>query len=256
MHAGARVLLALLSSFAFGAPACAYTLEPSLVLLRPAGGESSAFVRLVNRNPKPEAVEITIHEHAKDIEGAAITGAPADEQFLVYPAQVVLMPGDEVGVQVRWMGDPALARERAFTLVAREVAIPRAAPLPEANAGMRVDVTVLVNYEARLYVTPRGVRARVVVESVTDVPPAAGRSGGVDVVLANEGSSQQALTNLSLLLMPVDASGTPVRQQAVTVPALAPGASRAPLLAGERRRLHLPRPEALPAGRIHVQLSP
>lgn len=256
MHAGVRVFLALLSSFAFGLPACAYTLEPNLVLLRPAGSEASAFVRLVNRNQKPEAVEITIHEHTKDLEGAAITGAPADEQFLVYPAQVVLMPGDEVGVQVRWMGDPALARERAFTLVAREVAIPRAAPLPEAGAAMRVDVTVLVNYEARLYVTPRGVRPRVVVDSVTDVPAAAGKRGAVDVVLANEGSSQQALTGLSLLLVPLDAGGTPLRQQALTVPALAPGASRAPLLAGERRRLHIPRPAALPAGRIHVLLSP
>lgn len=250
-------LAALLFLAGLAPPSDAYTLEPPLALLRPAGSDSSVFFRLRNRERVPAAVEITIHEHSKDIDGKGITGPPADELFLVYPAQVVLVPGDEAAVQVRWIGDPALARERAFTLITREVAIPSAMPTPEVTSGVRIQLNVLLNYEARIYVRPRAARAMVLVESVTELPPSAGSTRpSLEVVLANDGSSQQDLQALGLLLAPMDASGSPLRQQAVRLPAAGHAGTGAPLLAGERRRLTLPRPEALPAGPVHVQLAP
>jgi len=137
-------------------PALAYTVSPNLVLLRSRGAESSGFIQLENKGAKPAAVEITIHEVHKDLDGQAISGKAADDDFIIYPAQLVMVPGDEVGVQVRWIGELALDAERAYTLVAREVPIPRkSGEESEPSVGIRVDITVLMNYEVRIYVALR-----------------------------------------------------------------------------------------------------
>ncbi len=147
--------------------AAAYSVAPSLVTLRSAGSGSSGFLRLENRATKPAAIQLTIHEHRKDLDGKTIRGAEADDDFIIFPAQLVMTPGDEVSVQVRWIGVPALATERAYTIVTEEVAIPRkAAGQADASAGVTIDITVLMNYEVRIYVTPPDAKAKMVVESV------------------------------------------------------------------------------------------
>ncbi len=163
-----------------------------------------------------------------------------------------MVPGDEASVQVRWIGEGPLSAERAYTLVTREVAIPSAVPLPEVTSGVHIAVTVLLNYEARIYVTPPGARPRLVVESVADVaagPPT------LEVVLANEGTAHQDLADASLLLVPSAPDGSPLRQQGVRLALRDVPGTRAHLLAGERRRLRIPRPESFPAGRVHVLLA-
>lgn len=249
--------LAAFGCLALGFDAAAYTVEPNLLLLRPAGAESSTFLRLQNKQGRPVAVEITVNEHAKDLDGASLHGKPADDQFLVFPSQLILLPGDEAAVQVRWVGDAALDRERAFTLTTREVAIPTDAPLPEPTRGLRLSLTLLLNYEVRLYVRPNGARARLVLESVSDAraPPDVPAGRMLELVLANEGTAQQALGGLKLTLRPADPQGAPVAGPSVTLPVSGLAGARSPLLAGERRRLLLPRPEGFPAGRVHVQFA-
>jgi fimbrial chaperone protein len=235
----------------------AYVIAPALVTLRSAGAESNTFFRLQNPEPKAVAVEITIQEHDKDIDGNAIAGPAADDLFVVFPSQIVLVPGDEAAVQVRWIGDAAPPRERVFALVAREVAIPPASPEPESTSDVRVDLTVLVNYEARLYVAPPGARPQVIVASATEVAPgpADAQQPMLEVILANEGTAHRDLAGLALQIAPVDAAGAPLPRQAVTVPVRDLPGARPHLLAGEQRRLRIPRPSVLPAGRLDVQLA-
>jgi hypothetical protein len=136
--------------------------------------------------------------------------------------------------------------------VTREVAVPRVMPSPEVTSGVRVDITVLVNYEARIYVTPPGARPRLVVDSVADAaagPPA------LEVVLANQGTAHQVLTGTALILVPSAPDGSQLRQQAITLSLRELPAARPHLLAGERRRLRIPRPASFPPGRIHVLLA-
>ena len=100
-------------------------MEPSLLRLGVSGGDSSAFLRLSNRAAKPAAIEIVINEFDRDLDGRGVLGREADDDFIVYPAQVILMPGDETSVQVRWIGEAVSNVERAFALTTREVSIPR-----------------------------------------------------------------------------------------------------------------------------------
>lgn len=243
-------------------PASAYSLTPSLLMLSPTGSGSSAFLRLANREMLPVAVELTINEHQKDLAGQPVTGPAADNDFLIYPAQLVLMPGDEVAVQVRWISESILPTERVYTLVARQVPIPQAAAQePEATEGIRLNVRVLLNYEARIYVTPPGAKPNVTVESASESPPPPGDGPGaagsdrIEVTLVNQGTAHKSLRTHSLIIVPLDSAGIPLRQPAVTVPAKDVPGLTPHLLAGDRRRLLIPRPAGLPAGPVRVILS-
>lgn len=164
----------------------------------------------------------------------------------------MLLPGDETAVQVRWIGEPQIASERAYTLVARQVPIPPpvgASTEPEPTEGVRLDITVLMNYEVRIYVTPPGARAKIAVESVRDGTPTATGEPQLEIILANLGQARAVLADTSLVLS-ADPPGAASRS--FVVPGSAVPALKAPILAGERRRLCVPRPAGLPPGPVRV----
>lgn len=239
---------ALLLAVALGLPAqaIAYTVEPAVLGLGVSGGDSSAFLRLSNRAAKAVAIEIVINEFDRDLDGKGILGRQADEDFIVYPAQMILMPGDETSVQVRWIGESVSNVERAFSLTTREVIVPRKEQDPsDTGEGVRVNVNVLTNYDVRIYVTPRGAKPKVTVESA-DVQP---EGNLLEVTLANRGTAHHPLRDLSLVVTPRE------RQPPVTLAASdVPGMSAA-LLPGGRRRLLIPWPAGLPVGPVRVVLS-
>lgn len=238
------------------AQALAYTVEPSVLKLGGSGGDSSAFLRLSNRAAKPVAIEIAINEFDRDLDGRGVMGREADEDFIVYPAQVILMPGDETSVQVRWIGEFVSNVERAFALTTREVAIPQKEKEQEqadAGEGARININVLTNYDVRIYVTPRGAKPNVTVESTSMQTQSQGNM--LEVTLANRGTAHHSLRDLSLLLMPVEPDSTSLRQPAMTLAARdVPGMSAA-LLAGARRRLLIPWPAGLPVGSVRALVS-
>jgi fimbrial chaperone protein len=255
-----RGSLLLAISLWLQAQAFAYTVEPSLLRLGVGSGDSSTFLRLSNRATEPTAIEIVINEFDRDLDGRGVTGRPADDEFIVYPAQMILMPGDEASVQVRWIGETVLNVERTFALTTREVSIPRQdQERPEIGEGIgegvriNVNVNVLTNYDVRIYVTPRGAKPKVTVEAASARTQAEGNL--LEVRLANQGTAHHPLKDLSLVLMPLDPSGASLRQSPVTLAARdVPGMSAA-LLAGGRRRLLIPWPAGLPAGSVRAVLS-
>lgn len=247
-----RGALLLAVSLWLPAPAPAYTVEPTVLRLGVNGGDSSAFVRLSNRAAKPAAVEIVINEFERDLEGKGIVGREADDDFIVYPAQLILMPGDETSVQIRWIGEAVSNVERAFALTTREVSIShKEQDASETGEGVRINVNVLTNYDVRIYVTPRGAKPKVSVDAADVRTQPDGNL--LEVTLANRGTAHQQLRDLSLVLVPLERSDSSLRP--VTLAARdVPGMSAA-LLAGGRRRLLIPWPAELPAGPVRVVLS-
>jgi fimbrial chaperone protein len=241
-------------------PASAYTASTSLVTLQTSGSGSSTFLWLENKNTKPAAVEFSINEHLKNIDGKTILGVEAGDNFIIYPAQIVMLPGDEISVQLLWVGEPVLEAEQVYTLLTREVAIPRKVDSSEA---VRIDITVLLNYESRVYVTPPGARPNVVVESVAEVTQSKSADENLatddplmlEIILVNQGTAHLSMRNMSLVFVPLDPTGAPLTQFSVTLAAIQIPAMRPHLLAGDRRRLLIQRPDGLPPGPVGVSLS-
>jgi P pilus assembly chaperone PapD len=153
-------------------------------------------------------------------------------------------------VQVRWIGPAALDTEHAYTVVTRQVPIPRAAAdATEPAEGVHLDITVLMNYEVRVYVTPPGAKPKVVVESVATVPGKAD-SDQLEIMLVNQGTARASLGGASLELR----AERSLPRNVITLPPGSLPALKTPILPGERRRLVVPRPSGLPPGPVRVSL--
>src|SRR5688572_9827505 len=92
-------------------------------------------------------------------------GSNADDDFLVYPAQILLEPGGRQTVRVTWLGDPAPGQELPYRLLAEQLPIEQIWP----DAGLRPTVAVgklviLYRYKGSAYIRPRGVKPDVVLE--------------------------------------------------------------------------------------------
>ena len=236
-------------------PTFAYTLTPTTMKLKDSGSESSGFMQLANKGTEPEAIQFTIYEHSKDPDGKAIRGNDASDQFIIYPHQVVMMPGDEVSVQVLWIGDPVLDAEQAFTLLSQQIPIPRKVTVqPDSIDKLTLEIRILMNYEGRVYITPQGAKANIITTSVNQVS-GTNSPEMIEIIFENQGTGHISVSDKSLVFVPLDSAGAQIEQQAITLDTGKIPAMRPHILAGGKRRLLIPRPESLKARQFDVILS-
>jgi len=248
-----QALLALIIFISL--PTFAYTLTPTTMKLKDSGSESSGFMQLANKGTEPEAIQFTIYEHSKDPDGKAIRGNDASDQFIIYPHQVVMMPGDEVSVQVLWVGESILDAEQAFTLLSQQIPVPRKVTVkPDSIDKLTLDIRILMNYEGRVYITPLGAKADIITTSVNQVS-GTNSPEMIEIIFENQGTAHASTSNMSLVFIPLDSAGAQLKQQAITLDTGKIPAMRSHLLAGGKRRLVIPRPAGLKAGQFDVILS-
>lgn len=174
---------------AMTSPAFAFEMTPLELELDPAGRESSGSFRIVNIDARPIAVEVAVFTREMTEEGADIL-RPADGDFIVYPPQMIVMPGRTQTLRVQYIGDPVDGPERAYRLIAEQL------PIDLGDDGQGRDggsISLLVRYVASLYVGPPSAKPAL---RVIAAEPAPGNR--MRVVLANEGSGHALLTNLKL----------------------------------------------------------
>ena len=185
-----RILTALgLLILAVTSPAFAFEMTPLELELDPAGRESAGSFRIVNIDAKPIAVEIAVFTREMTEEGADIL-RPADDDFIVYPPQMIVMPGQTQTLRVQYVGDPVTGAERAYRLIAEQLPIDLGEDGQDRNGG---SISLLVRYVASLYVGPPS--AKPALSVIKAVPAPRNR---MRVVLVNEGTGHALLTNLKL----------------------------------------------------------
>jgi len=252
-----QMLLAFTISLSM--PTSAYTISPSIVSLNTTGNQSGTFLRLGNKGKAIAAVELNIYKHSKDIDGKSIKGADANEDFIIHPHQVVMMPGDEVTVQLLWIGEPELDAEQAYTIVTREISLPtKATDEPdlgsEPSTALTMSIKVLINYEGRVYVAPPGAKPKAIIASVKEYSDSVGQEI-IEVFLENQGTAHKPTRWMNFIFIPLDPMGARLKQQAVTIPSSEISGMRPHLLPGTQRRVLIPRPSGLPLGKFDVLLS-
>jgi fimbrial chaperone protein len=235
----ALLILSCLSS-----QAVAYSFSPQLLMLETLGEASSGLFFLENKDSHPVAIELSIQEHHKDQNGNSIVGSVVDQDFIIYPAQLILMPNEQATVQIKWVSTKPIHNEQAFSVHSQQVEIP--APIvSSATKGVSIGFTILINYEARLYVAPPATQAELIIESVTEHTTINSKTTTatqtLDITLHNQGRRHADLSTLRLQLsQDPKHCKTPETCTSIDVNTLAN--TKTHLLAGDRRNIEVARP--------------
>lgn len=233
----------LLSVFLLGfgiSPAFAFQLLPISREFAPVGAAATQSYQIINDKNELLAVEISLVERHVDIRGTEHY-EDADDDFLVFPSQILLNPGETQTVRVAWLGDPQPTSELAYRLIAEQVPV-NLETSGGANATPVGNVRVLLRYLGSVFIHPANSQADVVFAGAT---PQAGANGEDElaITLLNQGNARATLRDLYLNLT---SQGTTVSLQ----PEQLAGMTEQVILAGNRRRFVLPYPAGLPTGEI------
>ncbi len=236
------VLLAVASVLFLGVrPAAAFRIVPFSANFAPSGSGASQTFRVDNDSDQPVAVQVSIQHREMGPDGKEQL-TDAEDEFAVFPAQLVLLAKQGQTVRVQWLGDATLKSERAYRIIAEQLPVPVALP-PGSNA----QISMIVRYEGTIYVAPPGLKPDLVVAGVE--PVAASGPRKLAVTVENRGGAHALLGDLTLALRANDGTAVTLNDPQLK------GMAGENILAGHTRRFELPWPAGLSAGTVQATLK-
>jgi fimbrial chaperone protein len=192
----AVLFVAVLSSLT----AHAISFTPIEMDFSPTGRGSTQIFRLENTTPDPVAVEVSMKSRAMKL-GGEDDLQDADDQFNIFPSQVVMQPGQVQSIRVQYIGSANLDREKAFRLIAEQLPID-VGQAPTNGGRMRL----LVKYVASVYVLPSKLKA---VLSVSKLDVLEGK--WLVITMQNRGKTRKILKDITIDIGAVSLSGADLK---------------------------------------------
>ncbi len=224
----------------------AYRLTPARVDFTPSGEGATQSFQVISTGDAPVAVELHMTGREVSVDGIE-TQPDAENDFLVYPSQLLLQPGEAQTVRVTWLGDPSPDHELAYRIISEQLPI----DMPQANVptptALTVDIKAIFRYVGSVYILPPDAKPSVTLTSVTHQ-----NAGGQDQLVLdfkNQGTAHQILKGLTLTIAPTGADGQPQSQGTIHLTSnQLEGVEGENILAGQERRFVIPYPAGLPIG--------
>lgn len=183
-------------------PALASRVSPMAVELDPFGRGSVARIEFTNTANRDFPIEV--RAYLGDItEDGELNLVPADDDFLIFPPQMVIGPLEGQVVRVQYVGEPDLDEARVYYIALSEL------PIELEGGSPKVQITVRFNVFAS--VEPEGVSAvpRIDTVDVAIVEEVA----GVNVRLANDGKGMLMAGQRSWTVTGMTVSGEPFERE-------------------------------------------
>lgn len=238
-----RLLAASLFFGHFLGTAAAFDFVPIKATFAPAGEGATKNFRIVNTGNAPIAVEIRFLRIEKGIDGEE-TRTPAEEDFLAFPPQTVILPRQTQTIRVQWLGPVHIDAELAYRIIAEQLPV----NLTEAQAG-NAQIRMLLKYEGLIYVRPEGAAPDIVVGGVEAVTQAEDTAPKLALTLRNRGAAHATIVEPTLTL--TAAEGGEVQLTGEALSSLSDGS----ILALSERTYTLPWPQGLPVGPLTAHLT-
>ena len=236
-----------------------FSLNPLITILEISKEKTSAevFLKFEGDVKRPVAVELKITEREVSIDGKKVIHTDSkkvSEKFIIYPAQVVLMPGETQRVQIKWVGDAIPKKEIAYGLIASEVPV-KIGDEDEEREKVELRLYLVARYEGIIVLRPSGIKPHLVVESAINKKDEEGKDR-LMVTLNNKGTGLQNLKGLNLRISLLDKNGQIMKSNSIRYkPDLLPKQIEHSVFAGYDRILDLPWPEEIPAGPVRVSVE-
>ena len=237
-HFFSFILFIILSGIS---PALAFKLEPISRVFEPAGAGATQSYEVINDSEEQIAVELSMAERKISLEGQETTES-ADDDFLVYPSQIVLPPQGVQSVRVTWLGNPNPEKELAYRIIAEQLPINLKNPEESQSETTSGAIKVMFRYIGSVYIRPKNAESKVVLNGITHEKGTDGNDRLV-ITFDNQGTRRAVLSELNLNL-------TSQGSQLTLKPEQLEGVNNGVILAGNQRRFSMPWPQQLPIGEV------
>lgn len=181
---------ALLIFFSVSHPAYALKIAPFKAAM--VAGETTKVFHVENNSDEPAAVQVSIETWTITPEGEEFN-TDAEDDFTVFPAQLVLKPHERRAVRIQYLGE-APATETAYRVLAEQIPI-ALKDTPAGGSGLKF----LLRFKAGLYIGPVNPQANVVVEKIETV-----NDGMAKLTLVNKGNGHTLMREPVLTLAMAD----------------------------------------------------
>jgi fimbrial chaperone protein len=131
--------------------ALAMRVSPMIVEMGTNGADGVARIELQNLNPAklPYEVRVTRIDYHED---GSVTETPADDDFLIFPPQGVLLANSRQVIRVQWVG-PQLDSSRAYYVSVNQLPVPLDAPAAAGEAP-GAQLQIVYHMKALVVVSP------------------------------------------------------------------------------------------------------
>ncbi len=254
-HKALFITILLILSLGISQPVFAsliFYLTPMVSSFSPVGKGSSQSFRVVNTSEdQPIAIELYLVKREISDDGNEVYNQEnADDNFLIYPPQTLLQPGEEQTIRVTWLGETELNHELAYRLMAEQVPIDFNSQSNITVEQNSINLITLVRYAGAIYIRPEEIYSNVIVESAKYQKGNNGEDQ-LSLTLFNQGTSHTLLDNPSLIITSVVDPNQTITLTAQQLEII----DHANILAQTNRNFVIPFPENLPKGEVNVTFN-
>lgn len=209
----------------------AYKLIPISAELSPSGKSSRQVFRIENNSNEPIAVELKVYARDMELDGKDVL-KDAEDDFVIYPRQAIVMPGKSQAIRLQWIGNPKPDRELAYRFISEQ--LPVSFSENDSQGGR---VSLLVRFIASIYIVPNGARPNILVKQVEPVKLNKNEKY-LEITLVNKGNKHSLIKDPILKLK----SG---KSSVDLGPEQLPQLASQNILSGKTRKFIIPWPQAL-----------
>ena len=178
---------AILAGVTFSSQAYAQRVQPMSYELTPSGTSSSTSLRIENTSNVDMTLELIASKIDVDTVGEE-TLQPAEDDFLIFPPQMILKAGKTQAVRVKYIGEPTLKQSAAYRISIKQI------PIDLSGSG-KSGVGMVVNFHTLAHVAPKSAKTKLTVQSVKS-----NAAGGLDMTIDNAGSKMARLSQTTWVI--------------------------------------------------------
>ncbi len=231
-------------------PLDAFYITPISQTLSPKGRSAKRSFLIINNKAKTIGIQVNMSIRDMDLYGKEINSEIHNE-FLYYPKQLILMPGQRQKVSVTWVGENQPKTELAYRFIAEEL------PLNLSPQNKKKDkqlispsIKLFMKFVASVYITPKKAKAEIIVEDISTQE--SGKKKQLVITLYNKGTKHHLLSKGHLL---ITEKGEEDENLILTEDAIEKF-DEINLLAERRVRLYLNYPDAIKEKNIRAVYEP
>jgi len=214
--------------------------KPMNAEFSPTKGTTRSFTAINTSKNELAAVQMSIADWHVDIDGIE-TYTNNEEDFLIYPSQMILKPEQTQVVRVTWLGNKSQETELAYRIIAEQLPVDLNAEAFEGSGRIKV----MMKFIGGLYITNPSAKPNIILKSTIEE-----NYDTIRLIFENNGMRHDHLHDLSIAFTSkdTDIKVTLHKEQL-------DGINGENILAKTSRRFKIPWPEKLPKGPVSITFT-